>query len=212
MTDDTGNDGIDRRRALSRIGAAATAGIAGIAGFQYFTRPVFAIDAESLSAADVDIASDDGRIEDVFLKPDLTYSWDGLDADPEEIEFVVSIEEGVDDGDYEGLGSETADLSSTGRDVTDGSYAFEKQLSLVRDGPWDRDDFRSGRDGTTRTVGPIGVRIGGYLETDDGEYSDTKTAEFSVNVTNNSVEFGSGGGGNDSTGGGIGGDAGTGGS
>ena len=63
MADDTGNDGIDRRRALSRIGAAATAGITGIAGFQYFTRPVFAIDAESLSAADVDIASDDGRIE-----------------------------------------------------------------------------------------------------------------------------------------------------
>lgn len=211
MADDTEKDGIGRRQALSKIGATAAAGIIGIAGFQHFTRPAFAIDAESLSAADVDIASDDGRIQDVFLKPDLTYSWDGIDADPEEIEFVVSIQDGLDDDDYEKLGSERAYFSSSGRKVTDGSHAFENELSLVKDGPWEKDDFHVEDDGETHTVGPIGIQIEGKLEAGDSEHSDTKTAEFEVNVTNNSVEFGPGDG-SDSAGGGIGGNAGTGGS
>lgn len=204
-------DGINRRTALRRLGSLATIGAVGIGGIQFLSRPAFAIDAETFSAADVGISSKNGKINDVWLKPDLTYSWDGLDSNPTSIKFTMSVETPALDGTMTVLGSETDNSPAQALVEEAGEYTFQNPLSLITDGPWTANEFRATGGGSQQVVGPIDVTVEATLTTADGTtYTDAKTDAFSVTTTNQNASFGSSSEG-DATGGGVGGTAGTGG-
>lgn len=203
--------GIDRRKALKRIGSLATIGAVGVAGVQLLSRPAFAIDAETFSADDVGITSKNGKVSDIWLKPDLTYSWDGLDSNPQRIEFTMSIENPALDGTSAVLGSETDTNPAQALVEEDGEYTFQNQLSIIDDGPWSEGDFRAKKNESPKTVGPIDVTVEATLTTVEGQtFTDAKTDAFTVTVNNEKVTFGASSEG-DATGGGVGGVAGTGG-
>ena len=209
--EETQSRGIDRRKALKRIGSLATLGAAGVAGLQLFSRPAFAIDTETFSADDVGISSKNGKVEDIWLKPDLTYSWDGLDSNPENIEFTMSVENPALDGTSTVLGSETDTDPAQALIEEDGEYTFQNQLSLIDDGPWSEGNFRAKKNESPKSVGPIDVTVEATLTTVEGTtFTDTKTDAFTVTVANEKVRFGAGSEG-DASGGGVGGVAGTGG-
>lgn len=211
VEDGQSQNGIDRRKALKRIGSVAAIGAVGVAGIGVLSGPAFAIDAETFTADDVGIFSKNGKVEDVWLKPALTYSWDGLDSAPETIEFTMSVENPALDGTFAVLGSET-DTSLTQALVEEnGEYTFQNRLSLIEDGPWDETDFRARGSHSPKVTGPIGVTAEAVLTTaGGGSFTDAKTDGFTVTTTNATVKFGDGSGGT-ATGGGVGGNAGTGG-
>ena len=203
--------GIDRRKALKRIGSLATIGTVGVAGVQLLSRPAFAIDSETFTADDVGITSKNGKVSDIWLKPDLTYSWDGLDSNPQRIEFTMSIENPALDGTSAVLGSETDTNPAQALVEEDGEYTFQNRLSIIDDGPWSEGDFRAKKNESPKTVGPIDVTVEATLTTVEGQtFTDVKTDAFTVTVNNEKVTFGASSEG-DATGGGVGGVAGTGG-
>ena len=213
MSEDDGNDegGLTRRGMLRRAGALGVAGVVGVGGFQYFAaEPVFALEEQTFTADDVSITSADGSINDIWFQPKPTYSWSALDSSPESITFTLEAEGNNLSDWYETMGSETAQLSDVG-ESGEGEYTFENKLSLLDNSKsWTKWEFQADEDGETETVGPIGVKITAELETTDGAtHTDTNQAEFSVDVTNQQVEFGDHEG--DSGNGGVGGIAGTGG-
>lgn len=202
--------GIDRRTLLKRLGSVATIGAAGVAGIGFLSQPAFAIDSETFTADDVGIFSKNGKVEDIWIKPDLTYSWDGLDSTPQKIEFTMSVETPALDGTSTVLGSET-DTSPTQALVGEDEYTFQNELSLIDDGPWSASTFRAQGSRAQKTTGPIDVTVEAVLTTVEGQtFTDTKTDAFTVTTSNQKVSFGAGSEGN-ATGGGVGGVAGTGG-
>ena len=210
--DDDKQNGIGRRTVLRRVGALGVAGAVGVGGLQYFgTEPVFALEERTFTADDVSITSGDGSINDIWFKPVPTYSWSALDSSPESITFTLSAERSGLDGQYEELGSETKSLSEAGQSG-EGEYTFDDEISLISESAsWSEERFEAEEDGESEDVGPIGVRIEAALETSTGEtHTDTNESEFTVDVTNEQVQFGGHEG--DSGTGGVGGVAGTGGS
>lgn len=216
MSEDGSNDGgsMSRRSVLRKAGALGVAGAAGFGGLQYFAAdPVFALEEQTFTADDVSITAADGMINDIWFQPKPTYSWSALDSAAESIEFTLEAEGNNLDGWYETMGSETQQIADGG-ESGEGEYTFGNKLSLLDNSKsWTKWEFRADEDGETKTVGPIGVKITAELTTADGAtHTDTNQAEFSVDVTNEEVQFGGdGGSGNDSTNGGVGGIAGTGG-
>ncbi|EMA43883.1 hypothetical protein [Halococcus saccharolyticus] len=209
-SDDSGNR-IDRRGLLRRIGALGVTGVVGVGGFQFFaTEPVFALEKETFTAADVSIDSADGTIDDIWFQPELTYSWGDLDSSPHTLKFTLSTE-GPDGGYFEKVGSESKynEALEDGKSAS-GSYDFQNELSLIENTSWYKSAFSADGDGESKVV-DLTVQVKAELATNDGTtHTDTKEAPFSINVTNRQVKFGNQGG-SGSGSGGVGGIAGTGG-
>lgn len=209
---DDGGNRMDRRGLLRRIGALGVTGVVGVGGFQFFaTEPAFALDKETFTAADVSIDSADGTIDDIWFQPELTYSWGDLDSSPHTLTFTLSTE-GPDGGYFEEVGSE----SKYNEDLEDGksasgSYNFQNELSLIENTSWYESAFAADGDGESNVV-DMTVQVTAELVTNGGAtHTDTKEAPFKIDVTNRQVKFGQSEG-SGSSGGGVGGIAGTGGS
>ncbi|WP_157971557.1 hypothetical protein [Halorussus litoreus] len=203
-TDESTNQGTTRRTALKLFGGLAGVGGASALGLGAFSQSGRAtVNDNSFTAEDVELSSDDGSVTDIWLRPDLTYSWDGLNSPPTGITFTVEAE--TPGGDYETLGSED-DGSVSGGTAGSDAYQFDNQCSLL-DGAWTPGDFEPPQNETEKT-GPIRVRVTAELRNGDGSspYTDAAEAQFSVVVSDDEVEFG------DGDGSGIDGEAGTGGS
>lgn len=195
-----------RRTALKLFGGLAGVGGASALGLGVFSQSGRAtVNDGSFTAADVELSSDDGTVTDIWLRPDLAYSWEGLNSPPETVSFTVEAETPSLDGGYELLGSED-DTEISGGTTGEDAYEFAAKLSLM-DGSWVPSDFQP-TEGAEKETGPITVRITAELQNGDenSPYTDSATAEFSVIVTDDEVTFG---GTNDT---GINGEAGTGGS
>lgn len=209
---DDGSNRIDRRGLLRRIGALGVTGVVGIGGLQFFaTEPAFALDKETFTAADVNIGSADGTINDIWFQPELTYSWGDLDSSADTLTFTLSTESRYS-GFFEKVGSESkynGDLED-GKSAS-GSYSFQNELSLIENTSWSKSDFKVDADGESNMV-DMTVQVKAELTTEEGAtHTDTKEAPFSINVTNRQVKFGQPEG-SGSGSGGVGGIAGTGGS
>lgn len=195
-------DSRGRRNVLKKIGAAATAGAVGIVGLKYASQPAFAIQSQTLSANNVMATTDDGTISDVYVKPDLTYAFEGLDAEPGSIDFLLEVQK-RGSSTHAQLADVTDNNPPQSLTSSDGTYTFQKRHSILGSG-WQKSDFTSDTDGQVVESDPIPVRIEGQLKTSSDTYTDQKTAEFTVKVKNKDPSFGGG------SGGGIGGNVGSG--
>lgn len=201
-----------RRTALKLFGGLAGVGGATALGLDVFTRSALAVEENSFTADDVTLESGDGSVVDIWLQPDLTYSWDGLNSVPNHVTFTVAIESPALDGTFETLGSET-DSSIAGTTAGEDSYAFASTLSLMDQSSWTPGQFEPPTESATKRTGPITVTVTAELENADenSPYTDSATADFEVVVSDGAVEFGRDADG-DGAGDGLSGSAGTGGS
>lgn len=191
-----------RRGFLSALGAATAVGSPTTASGRVSIAP------GTFTAADVSISSKNGRVDDVWVRPGrLRYSWDGLDADPERLQFTVLVDgpsqngapnTGTGTDTMAELGTETDDAIGADTDGLEGTgrFSFGSQYSLIADGPWTRRDFRNRRRGSTRTVGTIEVAVVGTLSTATRAYEDVRRAAFDVTVTRERAPGNGNGGGN----------------
>lgn len=202
-----------RRRLLKAGGALLGASALFGAGTMVGSEPAVAVKQKSLTAADVTgLSSNSGQVTAVTLQPALEYAWNGLDAAPTE----AAIEVRADATGVSGPGTSFGDPLLT-QTVTDPPQTLEgsdtvswsSQTDLIADGPFKKKFFRApsgGRSDNTVTSDPITVGVRATLTTSNGSYQDTASTTFTVEVTNEGVDFGGG------NGGGVGGSAGTGGS
>ncbi|WP_144903238.1 hypothetical protein [Halobellus captivus] len=178
-----------RRTALKVFGGLLGAGTTSAVGLGVFTqRGSATVNNDDFTAQDVTLESDDGTVTEIWLQPDLTYSWSGLNSSPTETEFIIEVS--TPDGGVAELGRETDDEVTTGTSGTD-AYTFANRLTLISDGPWSASDFKPGTD-DTETFGPITVTVTANLKNgdDDSPYVDSASAEFTVTVTDSAVRFG----------------------
>lgn len=178
-----------RRTALKLLGGLFGVGTTSAVGLGVFTqRGSATVNGDDFTAQDLTLESDDGTVTDIWLQPDLSYSWSGLNSPPSETEFIVEVT--TPDGGVAELGRETDDQVTTGTSGTD-AYTFENRLTLISDGPWSASDFEPATD-EAETFGPITVTVTAKLANadEDSPYVDSANAQFSVTVTDTAVQFG----------------------
>ncbi|MFC4358068.1 hypothetical protein ACFO0N_08925 [Halobium salinum] len=172
------------------LGYVGTAGVvlgtAGV-GAVMFSGTGVAIDADSLRADAVTLTSNNGEVERLTLRPDLVFSWDGLDATPETMSFSVDVRLA---GTGEAFTSLTTEETSVGADGLAGEerYRFSRAYDLVGSGPLDEADFEpekgGGREDLTAET-EVGVRVTGRLTDAAGnQYVDGGSTTYTVSVTN----------------------------
>lgn len=200
--------GQSRRAVLKKLGLIGTAGTTAGAGVVLMSKPAFALDTSSLTANDITVSSNNGKIQEVSLTPDLDYSWDGLEDPPDSIGFALEIET-ENTGGYLHIGGdsgaeETYTFTSPTEREGSGQYVFQNAVSTIQSGPLTKGDFNSANGNGTSSTTSMSVRVTATLTTPNGAYTDSEEATFSVTINNENVEFGSDTDG-DGNGGGVGG-------
>lgn len=177
-----------RRKILASLGTVgAVVGTAGV-GAVMFSGTGVAIDADSLRADAVALTSNNGEVERLTLRPDLRYTWDGLDAAPETMSFSVGVRLADGDEGFAAVATEETRVDADGL-AGAGNYRFSRASDLVGpDGPLDEATFEPEKGGgredlTTETE--VGVEVAGTLTDADGNrYVDAASTTYTVSVTN----------------------------
>lgn len=177
------------------------------------SEPALAVTERSLTTADVTgLSSNSGQVTAVTLQSALTYAWNGLDAAPTEAVIDVRVAASGVSGPGPSFGDPLLTRTVTPPRVLEGSdtVSWGGPTGPIADGPFTSRFVTApsgGRSDNTATSDPITAAARATLTTSDGSSSqDTTSATFTVEVTDEGVDYGGG------DGGGVGGTAGTGGS
>lgn len=192
MNSDTDRQGakwelMSRRRLLSVAGTVAGASAGALA---LGTLGVQRGAAAALTAANVDITSDDGTVTSLTVEPDITVTWTGLDTAPTSVELALTVSTGARAGFFDSDPShtftaevETPETSATTNDAGD---TFDMNVySILANNPFPNTYFDSGTDGDD-VVRDVQVQVDVTLK-NGGETLATATAgpsSYAVTVTN----------------------------
>lgn len=177
-----------RRGVLKLMGGATAAGVSGVAGLGLLSKPAVAATTD-LTASDVDITSNAGQLQTLYVQPDMDYKWNGLDNPPSRIDFFVNARlpnaSDGEGGSYEEIGSEGETISSSKYESNSTkTYSFQNQLSILGHSNIDDKDFEKNGDGWTKKT-DVEVRVRTQLTDDQGNtFSDANSDTFTVSLTN----------------------------
>lgn len=177
-----------RRGVLKLMGSATVAGVSGVAGLGLLSKPAVAATTD-LTASNVDITSNAGQLQTLYVQPDMEYEWNGLDNPPDRIDFYVDARlpnASADEGDsYEEIGSEGETISSSNLESSSTkTYSFQNQVSILSHSNIDDKDFEDTGDGWTKNT-DVEVRIRTVLTDDQGNtFTDANSDTFTVSLTN----------------------------
>lgn len=135
-----------RRQFLRTAGVLSTGGVV----LESMSRPNSATVDGDWTLTDITTTTDNGQITDVYVQPDIDYSWREFATPPTKVGFRL-----VTESDGDGIGDLVEDRELT-LETAEGSgsrsYTWPDRVSLVADGPWDVAEFRAAEDGETETT------------------------------------------------------------
>lgn len=200
-TRDAPIDSATRRELIRTAGAGIGAAAVGWAGLAYGSESGFALDSSSFTASDVRIESRGGQVGDVTVDPTLRYAWDGFDAPPQSIAFLIEAKL-ASQAEYQTVASEATTVGSSALEGSD-TYDFQNgsatagggySLLETTDGSITANDFEP-ETGTERTR-TVELRVTATLTDVEGRsYTSTRRASYTVTVIKQRGPPGNGGGG-----------------
>lgn len=137
----------NRRSVLGGVAAVAVGGLTGLGGLAASSEPAAAVDGDpaAFEAGDAPtVTSNDGRIESVYLSPEVEVSWTDFSEGVERVTLTLAAgsDDGVDEVYRETLTA--ADPSATPGDVASVAGSDDGQSDAATDAPPDFDAVDGG--------------------------------------------------------------------
>ena len=178
-----GSEAASRRSVLGALGAVAVGGVAGIGTLAASSRPAAAVDGDpaAFEAGEAPtVASNEGRVESVYLSPSLEVSWSDFSEGVDSVTLTLAVggSAGVDE-----IYEETLDAAEP--TATPGDLVAVDDASEEAEGD-DRPDFDAVDGGLTARFQRADATERGDAVTSaalsDGELSGGETASTTLDV------------------------------